>query len=195
MDQHKRTRASQVGAEGCQHLDQCLLWRMPSSVAVFGVGDVVAPGGRTAGDGDVGHEMVVGGAVPVLLTVGGDVDVARPDLDGLFAACSDEAAAFGDVERLAAVVGMPGGPGAGGEMDRADVELRIPLRLDDRVDSHVACEPVGWPFDGRRFRLTSHDSLLGRSRSAFDGPVVGWRGAQLASRSSASCARLPGSAL
>lgn len=55
----------------------------PSTVLV--VGDVITPGGRTLGDGDVGHEVVVGGAMPVVLTVRGDVDVAGADLDDLLA--------------------------------------------------------------------------------------------------------------
>ena len=52
---------------------------------VLGVGDVVTPGGRTLGDGDVGHEVVVGGTMPVVLTVRGEVDVAGADLDDLLA--------------------------------------------------------------------------------------------------------------
>jgi hypothetical protein len=55
----------------------------PSTVLV--VGDVVAPGGRTLGDGYVGHEVVLGGTMPVVLTVRGDVDVAGADLDDLLA--------------------------------------------------------------------------------------------------------------
>ena len=55
-------------------------------IAVFGVGDVVPPRGRALGDGDVGHEVLVAGAVPVLLTVRREVDVAGPELDDLLAA-------------------------------------------------------------------------------------------------------------
>jgi len=49
--------------------------------SVLGVGDVVAPRGRPLGDGDVRHEVVVSGTVPVFLTVWCDVDVAGADLD------------------------------------------------------------------------------------------------------------------
>src|SRR4051794_30587728 len=49
--------------------------------AILVVGDVITPCCRASGDGDVGHEVVVGRTVPVLLTIGGDVDVAGPDLD------------------------------------------------------------------------------------------------------------------
>jgi hypothetical protein len=49
--------------------------------AVLGVGDVASPVGGTVGDGDVGHEVLVVGAVPVLLTVGCEVSVAGPELD------------------------------------------------------------------------------------------------------------------
>src|SRR5438270_4157157 len=41
---------------------------------------------------------------------------------------------------------MPGGTGSGREVHRADVDLRIIVRLDDGVDPHVACEPVRRSF-------------------------------------------------
>jgi hypothetical protein len=53
---------------------------------VFGVGDVVAPGGWALGDGDVTHEAVVGGAVPVLVAVRCVVNVTRAELEHWFAA-------------------------------------------------------------------------------------------------------------
>jgi len=49
--------------------------------AVLDVSDVVGPGGGTMGDGDVGHEVLVGSAVPVLLTVGSEMNVSVPELN------------------------------------------------------------------------------------------------------------------
>ncbi len=46
--------------------------------AVLSVSDVIGPGGRTLGDGDMCHEVLVGSAVPVLLTVGSEVNVSSP---------------------------------------------------------------------------------------------------------------------
>ena len=83
--------------------------------AVLLVGDVVAPGGlRPFGafadsvpHGQVSHEVVGGGAVPVPL-VGRRVDrLACADLDDVAAAGLDKADAVDDVQRLADGVGVP----------------------------------------------------------------------------------------
>ncbi len=128
--------------------------------AVLVVSDVFSPLGRALGDRDVGHEVVVARAVPVLLTVGCDVDVARTELDEFLPSRLDKTSALGDVERLAAVVRMPRGSGAWGEVHGADAELRLPFGLDDRVDPHVAGEPLCWALDGRFPPLRLHNILL-----------------------------------
>jgi hypothetical protein len=82
------------------------------------VGDVLAPSAVVAvvvalEQGDVHHEAVGGGAVPVVLARLEEDAVAG--LDGLdrAALALAEADAFGDVDGLAERVGVPGGAGAG----------------------------------------------------------------------------------
>jgi hypothetical protein len=60
--------------------------------------------GGALGDGQVRHEVVGRGAVPVFFAVGGVDDVAGFEFDGLLPAHLDQAAAFGDVQGLPAVV-------------------------------------------------------------------------------------------
>jgi len=48
---------------------------------IFGLGEVIAPHGLAFGDGDVGHEVVGAGTVPVLLTALDADHVAEPDGD------------------------------------------------------------------------------------------------------------------
>src|SRR5437016_13444150 len=80
-------------------------------------------------------------------------------------------------------MGVPGGPSAGREVDGPDVDLGVAPGLDDRVDPHVAGEPVGWAFDGRRLRFDSHCSscvVVGQRWSALSacadvGVVANWR--------------------
>jgi hypothetical protein len=91
---------------------------------------VLAPGDGAAGlvvllHRDVDHEAVRGGAVPVVLAgleedaVAGADDFDRP-------ACAlAESGALGDVDGLAVWVGVPGGPGAGGEVHRGGRELEV----------------------------------------------------------------------
>src|SRR5205814_1333228 len=82
--------------------------------------------------------------------IGGDVHVAGPDLDGFLASRLHDTATFDDIQRLAAVMGVPRGASAGREVDSADVERGAAVGLDDRVDPHIAGEPVGWSFHGGR---------------------------------------------
>jgi MmyB-like transcription regulator ligand binding domain len=73
------------------------------------------------GDGQVGHEVIGPGAVPVLFAVGREDDIARAEFDDLVSARLDQA--FGDVQGLPSVVGMPGTPRSGREVNRGHVEL------------------------------------------------------------------------
>ena len=83
---------------------------------VFLVGDLFAPvGGRliagVLGEGEVDHESVWGGAVPVLLVGLKEDAIAGADLFDRPAAALTAADAFGDEDRLAERVGVPGGSG------------------------------------------------------------------------------------
>src|SRR3954470_11796771 len=115
--------------------------------AVLLVGDMLAPGDGAAGvvgflHGEVGHEPVGGGAVPVVLAglevhaIAGLDDLDRP----AFALAAADA--LGDEDRLAVRVRMPGGPGAGGEVHHGGGEPGRRRRVGDRVDVHRAGEPV-----------------------------------------------------
>jgi len=90
--------------------------------------------------------VIGGGAVPVLFSVGCVEDVAWSDLEGLLAAGLDQAASFGYVKGLAALVGVPGGARAGGEMHCCDVEFGGQVALGDWVDPYISGEPFGRPF-------------------------------------------------
>ena len=59
--------------------------RRSGLASVLRVGHVVAPGWRTLGEREMRHEVVMGSAVPVLLTVGGPDRIASADLDDRFA--------------------------------------------------------------------------------------------------------------
>src|SRR5205085_3078706 len=115
------------------------------------VSDVLAPGDRAAGlvvllHGDVDHEAVRGGAVPVVLAgLEEDAVAGADDLDRAAFALA-ESGTLGDEDRLAVRVGVPGGSGAGGEVHRRGRERRGGLRCGDRVDVDVAGEPLGGPL-------------------------------------------------
>src|SRR5213079_3075753 len=89
---------------------------------VVGVADVVAPGDDVAVlvgllHCDVGHDAGWGGAVPVVLAGLEEDAVAGSDHFDRAAFALAEADAFGDPDRLAVWVGVPGGAGAGCELD------------------------------------------------------------------------------
>src|SRR4051794_10355957 len=111
------------------------------------VGDVLAPGHRAAGlvvllHGDVDHEAIRGGAVPVVLSrLEEDAVAGADDLDGAALALA-EPDALGDEDRLAVRMGVPGGAGARREVDAGGGERRGPGGRGDGVDVDVAREPV-----------------------------------------------------
>jgi hypothetical protein len=82
--------------------------------------DVFAPLGGAFGDGEVGHEVVGGGAVPVPLVGGRAHDLAGVDGDDGLATGLNESFALGHVEGLSVAVGMPGGVRAGCEVHGVD---------------------------------------------------------------------------
>src|SRR3954462_8291507 len=93
-----------------------------ASGEVFVVGDVSEPGDDLSVvvgflDGDVGHEPVGCGAVPVLLAGFDVAHVAGAHLLGGAAAVGGIGDAVGDIQRLTAGVSVPGGAGARGEAD------------------------------------------------------------------------------
>lgn len=81
--------------------------------------------------------------MPVFFAVGCEDDVAGIELGGLLSADLDEAAAFGDVQGLPAVVRMPGAARSGCEADRGDVQLRGRQPAGDRVNPYVTGEGLG----------------------------------------------------
>src|SRR4051812_8295252 len=112
------------------------------------VGDVLAPGDRAAGlvvllHGDVDHEAVRRGPVPVVLTGIEEDAVAGADLLDRAAFALTAADAFGDEDRLAVGMRVPGGARAGREVHERGRECGGRLGRGDGVDVDVAGEPVG----------------------------------------------------
>jgi len=93
-------------------------------------------------DSDVGHEPVGCGAVSVLLARFDAGHVAGAHLLGGATSAGDVADAVGDVQRLAAGVGVPGGAGAGGEADVGAADGGLAVGVADAVDVDGAREPV-----------------------------------------------------
>jgi hypothetical protein len=65
-------------------------------------------------DRQMRHEVVGRGAVPVFFAMGCVDDIAGIGFDDLLPAHLNQAAAFGDVQGLSAVMGMPGTARSGG---------------------------------------------------------------------------------
>src|SRR4051812_10671299 len=93
--------------------------------------------------GEVDHEAVGGGAVPVVLAGLEEDAVAGADLFNRAAFALAAADALGDVDRLAVRVGVPGGARTGREVHERGGEGRRRFGRGDRVDVDVAREPVG----------------------------------------------------
>ena len=89
---------------------------------VLGVGDVVSPCGVAFADGQVGHEVVGGGTVPVPFPCGHENAFAGPDGDDRLAAATGPSFALGDVERLGHSVAVPGGARSRAEAYKGNVE-------------------------------------------------------------------------
>src|SRR5215218_8756921 len=106
---------------------------------VLVVADVASPRDRAAGlvvllHGDVDHEAIRCGAVPVVLArLEVDAVAGADDLDRAALALT-EPDALRDEDRLAVRVRVPCGPGAGSEADVRRRERRGPRRRGDGVD-------------------------------------------------------------
>src|SRR4051812_40112965 len=96
-------------------------------------------------DCDVRHEARRRRAVPVVLAGLEEDTVAGADHLNRAAFALAETDAFGDPDRLAVRVRVPGGTGAGGEVHSDGAER---LGVGDGVDEDGAGEPVGWAGDG-----------------------------------------------
>src|SRR4051794_26327008 len=124
----------------------CSFRRSDSDVLL--IGHVLAPGDGGAAvvdllHGDVHHEATRGGAVPVVLARFEEHAVAGADLLDRAAFALATADALGDEDRLPVRVRVPGGAGAGGEVDVGGGEDRACGGGGDGVDVDVTGEPVG----------------------------------------------------
>src|ERR1700761_3283707 len=159
---------------------------------VLVVGDGFEPSGAVAvtgafEHGEVAHEVVLRGAVPVFLAGRGVDGVAGTHADDGAVPGGNQTGPVGDVQGLADSVGVPVGPGAGCEADQADDHPGRVFAPVDRVDINVASEGRRGAFRGRGYGLEFHLVLLKR------GGVVHGRSRVLIARRS-SMARYPSAA-
>ena len=99
-------------------------------------------------DGDVDHEAVGSGAVPVLLVrLKEDAVTGSDDLDRSASALA-QPDAFGDEDGLAEWVAVPVGSGTGHEVDQVRGDPGRGGGCGDGVDVDVAGEPVGRALGG-----------------------------------------------
>src|ERR1700677_2416257 len=136
--------------------------RVQSVPEVLRVGHVgTPPMGRLVrgalAHGDVAHEMLRGGAVPVLFVRRRVDDVARTDLVTILPAALNQADALRDVEGLPETVGVPGRAGPGSEVDEVHLNTRRVLAAGDGIDVDVAGEPFGGTLAGRLFGVDLHE--------------------------------------
>src|SRR4051794_17061771 len=124
--------------------------------AVFLVGDLLAPLGLRAvlalsqavPHGEVGHEAVGGGAVPVPLPRRAPNRATGIDAHDVRAPRLRQADALGDMQRLAVGVPVPGGAGPGREVDGVDLAAGLRAGGDD-VEVNDAGEPLSRSGDRR----------------------------------------------
>jgi hypothetical protein len=99
-------------------------------------------------DGDLGVEATGRGAVPVVLARLEEDPVPGPHLLDRASLAPDQADPLGDEDGLTDRMGVPGGPGPGGEVDDPAHDQRRRRGRGDDVDVDVPGEPVGGA-DGR----------------------------------------------
>src|ERR1700761_2589141 len=147
----RATAAPRLGPAPTITIDICCSSLRRRAGVVLLVSYVSAPGHRAAGlvgllDRDVGHEAVGRGAVPVVLAGLEEDAVAGADLLDRPALVLAQPDPLGDEDRLPDRVGVPGGTGAGGEVDVRGGGAPGRRDLGDGVDVDVAGEPVGGPL-------------------------------------------------
>ena len=128
----------------------------------------VAPVRQGLEHGEVAHEGVGGGAVPVVLAGRADDGLAGADAEHRTVAGTDEADSLGDVQGLADGVGVPVGVGAGGEADQCDGHPRRLFSLVDRGDVDVAGEVRRRCLGGRVDGLEFHGGSWQRKGQGFN---------------------------
>jgi hypothetical protein len=132
---------------------------------VLDVGHMRPPMGSALSDGQVRHEVIGRGAVPVFLVVGCEDDIAGIKFDDVLPAHLDQAMAFGDIQGLPAVMGMPRAARSGCEADRGDVQLRGWQAPGDGVDPDVTGKGFGRPFAVAALReISMHASPMSGRR-------------------------------
>src|SRR5207237_9192152 len=94
-------------------------------------------------EGEVRHEVVGCGAVPMPLVRGCVDDVPRANLGSPPAAWLHEPCSLGHVEDLADGVGVPRGARSWCKADDVDADARGLLTTGDGVDPDVTGEPLG----------------------------------------------------
>src|SRR5271156_2399938 len=99
-----------------------------------------SPVRSTFSDGQMGHEVIGGCAVPVLLAIRSEDDIADTEFNDVFATGLYTAATFGHVESLAAIVRVPGATSARGEVHSGHVEMRRRQSSGNRINPNVSRE-------------------------------------------------------
>ena len=138
---------------------------MGESGGVFLRGDVFGPldsgvllrWGEGA-DGEVFHEAVVRGAVPVPLSRRSVNALAWARDDCPTIAGVHYGGSLRDVEGLPMAMDVPGGARAGGESDQSNCRVSRRLGAGDGVDPHVAGESIRWSPHRRAPRIDVHQS-------------------------------------
>ena len=74
---------------------------------IFGVGDMRSPVGSTFRDGQMSHEVIRTGAVPVFFSVRRVDHITWLECDHRFTTCLDKPPALSDIKGLPAVMGVP----------------------------------------------------------------------------------------
>jgi len=113
---------------------------------IFGVGDMRSPVGSTFRDGQMSHEVIRTGAVPVFFSVRRVDHITWVECDRRFTTCLDKPPALSDVKGLPAVMGVPSATRSRGEPHRGDVQTGRGQPASDGIDPDVTGECLGRTF-------------------------------------------------